>query len=527
MYRWIVWKLAAYELTFPSVFPAHSLLNPSMVMEQLKYKFDREYHLGQRSALRKIIEHDDTPAKCMILVVSDSNADQKPFLEVSDGWYFVSCEIDPPLLNLVRTGKLSAGRKIAVCGSQLLNADQPSGPLEASEGLRLKISYNGCKPAHWNAKLGFYRQHFAFVSNLASISPDGGVVPALNVVIQRVYPLELSQTLENGNVETKTERQHRRDESMKYSRSYRTDNSLEEGCDKSILKVLLRIRVSDTIDPQCSCVLSIWQPTEDLIDRLKEGKVFRVTNVRPYFQSRNFLNDDHFALSASKSTSFISEKIGRCLTKNSVSEKFLPRVRNQIFNAAYCTPKFGEYDLVGIVVRVNDPDSGSPTLFICDELSNIAVILFCSSLKHLALDKIVDLKSVLFFKNLRLNKKFVNNVDVLHFDFCAISDVETWKSDKFPKLDQDLNKILSTAQQSVHRLIHGSRLRSGKNVASERKRPQIQEELASDKEEKSFEWRMKKLSRIPSPPKSMLFAPECETPIAKRARMEFKSPVMS
>ena len=88
-------------------------------------------------------------------------------------------------------------------------------------------------------------------------------------------------------------------------------------------------------------------------------------------------------------------------------------------------------------------------------------------------------------------------------------------------------KLLNPLTGNKRTLIHGSRLRSGKNVASERKRPQIQEELASDKEEKSFEWRMKKLSRIPSPPKSMLFAPECETPIAKRARMEFKSPVMS
>ena len=521
MFRWIVCKLATYELTFPHIFPSPSLLNPNIVMEQLKYRFDKEYHLGQRSALRKIIEHDDTPAKCMILLVCSVNCDQKPFLEVTDGWYAVFCEIDPPLLSLIRAGKLKSGQKIAVCGSQLLNADHPTGPFEVSENLRLKISYNGCKPALWNAKLGFYRQHMAFVSTLKSVKPDGGIVSALSVVIQRIYPLELSQKRDNRNLVTKTERQHRRDETLKHSRS-RKDSSFEEDCEMA-LKVLLRARVSDAVEATSHCVLNIWQPTEELVNQLKEGKVFRLTNVRPHFQNRSFLNDDTYALSASNSTSFIPEKSSM---KNNVSQIFVPRVCNKVFSSAYCTPNFGEYDLIGIVVRVNDADSSSPTVFICDELSNIAVILFCGSLNNLALDKIIDIKSVLFFKNLRLNKRFVHNIDVLHFDFCAVSDVETCKSDDFAKFEEDLNKILSSAQQSVHRLIHGSRLRICKSNSAERTKSHALDDLSESKEEKNFEWRMKKLSRLPSPPRSTLFGPECETPVAKRARMDFKSPIL-
>ncbi|ESO85932.1 hypothetical protein LOTGIDRAFT_130152 [Lottia gigantea] len=40
-YKWIIWKLAAYEVAFPHDFIRRSL-TPNNVMLQLKYRYDRE-----------------------------------------------------------------------------------------------------------------------------------------------------------------------------------------------------------------------------------------------------------------------------------------------------------------------------------------------------------------------------------------------------------------------------------------------------------------------------------------------------
>nr|CAD7433930.1 unnamed protein product [Timema monikensis] len=68
-YRWIVWKLAATERSFPLIF-AHRCLSPNNVMLQLKYRYDREIDRSQRPALRKILEKDDTAAKRLVLCVA-------------------------------------------------------------------------------------------------------------------------------------------------------------------------------------------------------------------------------------------------------------------------------------------------------------------------------------------------------------------------------------------------------------------------------------------------------------------------
>lgn len=54
-YRWIVWKLASMELRIPALF-ARTCLTPKNVLEQLKYRYDKEIDRCQRSALRRIIE---------------------------------------------------------------------------------------------------------------------------------------------------------------------------------------------------------------------------------------------------------------------------------------------------------------------------------------------------------------------------------------------------------------------------------------------------------------------------------------
>ena len=54
-FRWIVWKLACMEVRLPDRF-AQQCLTPQNVLDQLKYRYDREIDRCERSALRRIIE---------------------------------------------------------------------------------------------------------------------------------------------------------------------------------------------------------------------------------------------------------------------------------------------------------------------------------------------------------------------------------------------------------------------------------------------------------------------------------------
>jgi len=137
-YRWIIWKLACMEKRFPNEL-GRQCLNPANVLDQLKYRYDREIDKSQRSALRRIIEQDDTPAKTMILCISaiDSNPSATG-LELTDGWYCIKAQIDPFLKNLADTGKICVGLKLIISGAELVSPG-PTSPLEMGPDTYLKV----------------------------------------------------------------------------------------------------------------------------------------------------------------------------------------------------------------------------------------------------------------------------------------------------------------------------------------------------------------------------------------------------
>lgn len=48
--------------------------------------------------------------------------DMKLGLELSDGWYRINAELDECLARAVRRGKITVGRKIAICGAKVRHA---------------------------------------------------------------------------------------------------------------------------------------------------------------------------------------------------------------------------------------------------------------------------------------------------------------------------------------------------------------------------------------------------------------------
>ncbi|XP_049786303.1 breast cancer type 2 susceptibility protein-like [Schistocerca cancellata] len=217
-YRWIVWKLAATERSFPHIF-ASRYLTPRVLLLQLKYRYDREIDRCQRSALRRIMEHDDAPGKRMVLCVADVIKHEEAQeengkdgnrqclkmcnyeLELTDGWYSIGCTVDMEMCHLIEAGRVAVGTKLVTHSAELVNCEQPCSPLEAGPNVRLKIHTNSTRRARWDCRLGFCRQPGPLPVSLSSLKPAGGVISCVTAVIARVYPVVYMEKGPDGKAE--------------------------------------------------------------------------------------------------------------------------------------------------------------------------------------------------------------------------------------------------------------------------------------------------------------------------------------
>nr|XP_043623524.1 protein BREAST CANCER SUSCEPTIBILITY 2 homolog B-like [Erigeron canadensis] len=222
-YRWIVWKLGCYERCYPTKFFG-KLLTAYNVLEELKYRYEREVNNGHRSALKRILEGDAHPSSPLVLCISsihlkcDSETDTNVFstsnatesstvasVELTDGWYSVNGLLDELLLKQVVAGKLFVGQKLKVCGASLCGWNAPVSPLEASRTISLCLNINGTYRAHWAERLGFCKSGCAPLA-LKCIKGSGGVVPSTLVGVTRIYPVLYRERLSDGGFVVRSER---------------------------------------------------------------------------------------------------------------------------------------------------------------------------------------------------------------------------------------------------------------------------------------------------------------------------------
>ncbi|XP_068719868.1 breast cancer type 2 susceptibility protein-like isoform X2 [Montipora capricornis] len=224
-YRWLVWKLAAMEVSFPRHF-AGRCLTPDWLLCQMKYRYDREVDHSNRSALKKVMERDDAASRTMILCVSsvwltddasvplddskkegsdndnlvNKKTEQMPcaVIELTDGWYSIRGLLDGPLTRLLRDKRLIVGQKLCIHGAELVGSDQAVSPLEAPSSLMLRLHANSTRRARWDAKLGFHRHMHAFPLPLASLYGDGGFTGCVDIIVLRQYPLQWMEKMSDG-----------------------------------------------------------------------------------------------------------------------------------------------------------------------------------------------------------------------------------------------------------------------------------------------------------------------------------------
>jgi breast cancer 2 susceptibility protein len=121
-------------------------------------------------------------------------------LELSDGWYKIKAHLDPVLARVLKRGALRVGFKLAISGA---STEAPAGPSSKSSGekkstilketddgkeeeVRLYLEGNATSRARWPETLGFRPR--PWVASLRSLSPDGGRIPLMDIVISKVFP---------------------------------------------------------------------------------------------------------------------------------------------------------------------------------------------------------------------------------------------------------------------------------------------------------------------------------------------------
>ncbi|XP_072958786.1 protein BREAST CANCER SUSCEPTIBILITY 2 homolog B-like isoform X2 [Typha angustifolia] len=236
-YKWIVWKLACLERSYPAK-ASGKYLTISTVLEELKYRYEREVNYGHRSTIKKILEGDASPASMMVLCVSAirSHSDPKTCklddktdihensemlssstvaesnhaakIELTDGWYSLDCIVDVLLSKQLLAGKLFVGQKLRICGASLRGWVGPISFAEVNT-VSLLIHMNGTYRARWDEPLGFCK---GLCPPLAfrCIKGSGGKVPRTLVGVARIYPLLYKERFPTGESVVRSERTERR-----------------------------------------------------------------------------------------------------------------------------------------------------------------------------------------------------------------------------------------------------------------------------------------------------------------------------
>ncbi|XWS60009.1 hypothetical protein CRYUN_Cryun08bG0171400 [Craigia yunnanensis] len=225
-YKWIVWKLVCYERRYPSKY-AGKFLTISNILEELKYRYEREVNHGHRSAIKRILEGDISPSTMMVLCVSAIQSNSEPKMEtnlviangadnggnakveLTDGWYSMDAVLDVLLSKQLAAGKLFVGQKLRIWGAGLCGWVGPVSPLEASSAISLLLNINGTFRAHWADRLGFCKG-VGTPSAFRCIKSDGGPVPRTLVGVTRIYPVLYRERLSNGGSIVRSERMESR-----------------------------------------------------------------------------------------------------------------------------------------------------------------------------------------------------------------------------------------------------------------------------------------------------------------------------
>ncbi|KAG0035654.1 Breast cancer 2, early onset [Podila clonocystis] len=336
-YALIVWKLACYCRSWPDHFTMDNSLTPTTVLNQLCYRYEREINRAERPALRKIVEGDESASRHMVLCIATINRDvTPPSVTVTDGWYVIPAVLDVHLHKALQRGRLNIGTKFHVCQASLHGAENGGvAILEQPDAVSITLHGNNTRLARWDERMGFHRAPIQWTTWIRNILPDGGIVPGLDAVVLRKYPVVYMEKLENDTKIRRSGREEARAQEAHRSKMEKRHAEIVEEVEKELMpglgkeelldrseveqeintrtsemvaqmhrdvQAMFSIRVGNCRDDDSKCqeaLITFWKAD---IPNLQEGQRVRLTSLKATKPSRDPGFEDMMQLHGTRNT---------------------------------------------------------------------------------------------------------------------------------------------------------------------------------------------------------------------------------
>ncbi|XP_011635165.1 breast cancer type 2 susceptibility protein homolog [Pogonomyrmex barbatus] len=383
-------------------------------------------------------------------------------IELTDGWYSINACIDIGMVRSISTGKVKEGTKLAMSGAELLNCDQGFHPLEVPADVYLKLHTNSTRRARWDTKLGYTPCSGPIPIKLRNVCPSGGLIGKVTVVVARVYPMlyhektasgdsivrnakseekaqgkyeqqcwskieafyanaedfrrkglscetddmaiQLSEDYENLSEESISKK--RRDELLQelHEKEERFKQRMQSKLRESLpgprqVSQLLKVRVCDE---NANAILSVWSPSEEVVDALKEGACVSLCNVVASGKRGTELQ-----LTANRSAIF---QPGKMRDASYPARACTPLC--EITNSEFAPP-YGEFDTVGLVCSVGPAPYGMKdfeAVHLASNDSSYLSILFWQGIAGYGYAEILTVGSIVACSNLEWRRATSWNV---------------------------------------------------------------------------------------------------------------------
>ncbi|VVC97448.1 unnamed protein product [Leptidea sinapis] len=394
----IMWKLFSYEVRFPNCLD--KVCSVRNVLDQLKYRYDRELYNVQRPSLRKILEKDDVSSKTLVLCIAEIYVDNK----IIKGTFHQS------------VSRYSAIRRVLPIGTRVSDttASRPFCP-NCHLSNRTEGKCRNCALTSRVFILRFMWKSLRMAAldseNMDSWDGDSCKLESGSQIAWMMRtnkdPAEFRANLTESQIRllqdyTSKNRERQIDMIQEKVRERVRNSGL---CAARNVVPLMKIRVAciENEKKVTKGMLSIWCPSDLIEEVIREGSWIDVYNVVP-----TAIRYSEIQLSANRQTIF-----KKSTSKNTISNKITGQLSRQCYlikdlkNPNLITD-YNEVDTVGLVFLIEPTNIAFPTskalyqnIFLADENKNIICINFWGGLKKFGYENVLDTGQIIACVNLQ------------------------------------------------------------------------------------------------------------------------------
>ncbi|KAE8748304.1 hypothetical protein FOCC_FOCC004940 [Frankliniella occidentalis] len=234
------------------------------------------------------------------------------------------------------------------------------------------------------------------LKNLSSITSGEELC---NILESSADPLSVQCMLNEEQKGIIADYQRLRQEELRSEMEARVHLKLSGKSDKERqVTAILKVRLIDcSSSKSCSAMLSVWRPSEDISSVFKEGQKITIFSA-----VASGLRCGDLQLSASRSTRYHVDNSSEI--KSDLVRTVFPL---DLSSLTISSPRFGELDIVGIVIRVT-PAPQTPgnttnfqTAYVSDSQYNILGITFWEGIKVFAVEDLITPRALIAATNLQ------------------------------------------------------------------------------------------------------------------------------